>query len=354
MIFLLGIRMDFHLGNVGGGPEPNFEKDHLHGLHRWTSDAQVCVAPGTEAGVAAEIVVTDVQSTDECVFAINDDNFAVVAEINLQTGPPVAVGPERAALDAGFTHLAKVRGGKFVGADFVEEKMNPDACLGPGHEGVFERGAESVVHDDEEVDEDVVLRLLQRFEQGVESSLAIDEDLDVIAVDLREAAETFGGFHQRGGVLDLVFEEGGAQVHGVLDETFIVGSPGADIASEFVSTKDPVERNSDVRHRGEGDDPCDGALRGAPIHDDVNGMQNTDDVHKQQPEGGWQGNGFCWRHPETISAKVGKVRRKEVRSAGYGVIVDGLDGGRGRAAPGTACGKTPQPQLGGCHRELVG
>lgn len=185
-------------GDVVGGPEPILEKDQLDGLHGGATEAEVGVAPGAEALAFAEVFVADIQSAHEGLAAVDDDDLAVVAEVQLQARPPVAVGAEGAGLDAGVLHLAQVGFGEFVGTELVEEEVDAHAFAGLLDEGVLESGADPVAFDDEEIDEDVAVGLLDGAEEGVEGGLAVDEDLDLVAVDLREATQFFGGLHEGG------------------------------------------------------------------------------------------------------------------------------------------------------------
>ena len=106
--------------DVPGGPEPIFEEHQLDGLHGWAAHLQVGIAPFAEALIAAKVFVAHVEATDEGAFAIADDDFPVVSEVQLKTRPPMAVDAERVALDAGFFEGVEVAARELVGADFVE------------------------------------------------------------------------------------------------------------------------------------------------------------------------------------------------------------------------------------------
>ncbi len=187
-----------YFGDVVGGPEPVLEKDELDGLHGGTAEAEVGVTPSAEAFASAEVFVADIQSAHEGFAAVDDDDLAVVAKVQLEARPPVAVGAEGAGLDAGLLHFAQVGLGEFVGTELVEEEVDAHAFPCPFDEGVLEAGADPVAFDDEEIDEDVAVGLRDGAEEGVEGGFAVDEDLDLVAVDLGEAAQFLGSLHEGG------------------------------------------------------------------------------------------------------------------------------------------------------------
>ena len=75
-----------------GGEIPVFQEDELQAVHRLAIDAQVGVAPGVLAAAEAAVAVADVDAADEADPAVDHDNLAMGAEIDV-------VGPEPGQAD---------------------------------------------------------------------------------------------------------------------------------------------------------------------------------------------------------------------------------------------------------------
>ena len=134
-------------------PIPVLQISELDRLNGRATQAQVGVAPSTEAYVATEVFVADVEAADEGFASVGHNDFSVVAEVQLQPRPPETIRSEGMALDAGFLEFAQVFSGKFVGADFVKNEVNADSGAGAFDERILEAVADSVVLYDEEVDQ---------------------------------------------------------------------------------------------------------------------------------------------------------------------------------------------------------
>ena len=93
------------------GPEPVFGKGFLQAGQHWAADLYVGIAPRRQFGVASQVLIANVVPTDEALQAVDDDDLAVVAEVDLEAIEPAVTGAEGTYLNAAFTQrLAVCRG----------------------------------------------------------------------------------------------------------------------------------------------------------------------------------------------------------------------------------------------------
>lgn len=74
-------------GEIGDGAcdgEPVFAPGELNGEGGGPDEVEVGIAPGGELWVFAEVFVADVDATEEGFAAVDDDDFAVLAEVDLE------------------------------------------------------------------------------------------------------------------------------------------------------------------------------------------------------------------------------------------------------------------------------
>jgi hypothetical protein len=98
-------------------------------------DLDVGVAPWADGWIFAEVFVADVVAADEGGAAVGDDDFAVIAEVELEAVGVAFAGVEGTDVDAGVAEGTEIGGGETVAADFVEEDVAADAGAGAFGEG---------------------------------------------------------------------------------------------------------------------------------------------------------------------------------------------------------------------------
>ncbi len=140
------------------------------------------VAPGRQGRLVAEIFDTDVMSADEGTLAVDHDDLAVIAEIELETVDEFA-RRECVDLDLALAQRIHIVARQVGRADAVIEEVDPDAGRRAGEQFVAQGTAERVVAHDEELDDDVVPRMVDRIEDRVEGRGAVDEQAQMIAGD---------------------------------------------------------------------------------------------------------------------------------------------------------------------------
>jgi hypothetical protein len=73
---------------------PILEERELESGDGGALDAEVGVAPGSEAAAAPHVFVADIETAEEGGAGIDDDEFAVVAEVDLEAASELSVGDE--------------------------------------------------------------------------------------------------------------------------------------------------------------------------------------------------------------------------------------------------------------------
>ena len=101
-MYVFGI--DIELSFVAAGT-PVEEKTHLELVGSVTLDLQMGVPPVTHFFLKAQILVADVKPSDETGFAVNNDNFAVVAVVQAEVDKTKLRGEENTILSAGGLQL---------------------------------------------------------------------------------------------------------------------------------------------------------------------------------------------------------------------------------------------------------
>src|SRR5678816_1519795 len=124
------------------------------------------IPPGAELGIFAEVFVPNVMPADKRGVAIDDDDLAVIPEIELKPVRVTFSRVEWAHVYAGGTKLIHVGRRQIVTADFVVEHVAADACLRLCDERIFQTATQAVVVDDVELDEHVFASRRDGFEDG--------------------------------------------------------------------------------------------------------------------------------------------------------------------------------------------
>ncbi len=123
--------------------------------------------------------------------------------------------------------------------------------------------------DDEELDQDVFLRLGDSFENAVDRRIAVHQELDLVTAqdgNLRKVFAGSGGGH--------FVRPSGTQIEGIhagqlgdVPDLVIALLSRCDIALELASPKNPVGRHRHVGKGVEGHGPGHGPLCGSGLHD---------------------------------------------------------------------------------------
>jgi hypothetical protein len=101
------------------------------------SSFDVGIAPSADFRVFAEVFVADVVAADEGLAAVGDDNFAVVAKVELEAIGAALVGIKGAGLDSRGPQIGEVGAGQLEAADLVVEQVTADPGAGAGDQRVL-------------------------------------------------------------------------------------------------------------------------------------------------------------------------------------------------------------------------
>jgi hypothetical protein len=187
------------IGHLLGRPVPVLEKGELDCEDGWPRDPDVGVTPVPELGVPPHVLVADVVTADPGGVAVNDHDLTVIAEVDLKAVAGAFSGVEVEDLDAGVAELFEIALGQAAASDLVVQEIYSDTGTGSLEQGRLELAAELVIMDDEELDQDVFLRLGDSFENAGERRIAVHQELDLVAAqkwDLRQVLPGPGGRRQ--------------------------------------------------------------------------------------------------------------------------------------------------------------
>jgi hypothetical protein len=90
--------------------------------HR-AADLDMGIAPRRQARVRAEIFDADVVAADERAVAVDDDDLAMVAEVQLEAVDELAAGRERMHVDAAAAQRVDVAARQIEAADAVVQQI---------------------------------------------------------------------------------------------------------------------------------------------------------------------------------------------------------------------------------------
>ena len=154
-------------------------------------EPHVRVPPGPKVRIAADVLVAHIQAADISHAAVDHDDFAVVAEIDLERVPPPPVAAERSDRHAGRRQVAfeGARAADAAAADLVVQEQHADAFPGLADQPRLQFPPQLIVANDEELDEDVFLGRVDPAEDLAESRLAVHQQLDEIAVRERHLGQ---------------------------------------------------------------------------------------------------------------------------------------------------------------------
>ena len=255
------------VSEVFRAPVPVFEEGQLSLQDSWACEFEEGIAPVSEF-TFANVVHADIHAADVGRFTVDDDDFAVVAEVDADdVAQEEAFTVERLDVDTSLTHGADVARGKFVGTDFIVDDVDADAFGGALEEEFAECSADQVVFDDIEFDEDVFLGVFDSLVDSGVCFLGVDEQSAGITFVDREVGQLAERAEQRGAIpqveSEAFFEFLFDAVRGVVQVIVFIQVVAAyfDIAVEASRAQDEEERNSDPGEADEGNYPGDAALR---------------------------------------------------------------------------------------------
>src|SRR5690606_30320727 len=239
------------------------EEGELDPLHDGPLEGDVGVAPGAELRVEPEVLVAHVEPAHVPAHAVDDDDLAVVAEVEAEPAAPRAPPAEPGDAHAGLVQLLEVPLREVVAADLVVEEVDADARAGLLDQPPLELPAQAVVADDVELGEDVALGRLDPREDGVEGGPAVDEEAEVVAARERERGELLERPELDApavvgpplGVGDVVGQEAAAGVLQAHLDRPVEVAERPDVFAELDAPEDPVERERDEGDGEEGEDP---------------------------------------------------------------------------------------------------
>ena len=102
--------------------------------HGWAIDPHMRVAPGAKACAAAHVFVAGVEAAEKGGAGVNDDQLAVVAEVDLEAASELAISNEGFDLDPLCTKVGRPVGRERLGADLVVEHAAFHSSLGGSSE----------------------------------------------------------------------------------------------------------------------------------------------------------------------------------------------------------------------------
>jgi hypothetical protein len=244
----------------------------------------MCISPRAQAGVLSHVFIANIQATDKGGLSIHNDDFAMIAKIDLKAiGRSLCSFKARHLNACGF-QIAKIGIGQGVAADFVIQKENGNIAFCFLDQTEFYFTAQAVILDDEELKQDVGLRRFDGFENTGHDLLTVYEQLHAIAL----GEGHFDELSQRVKVAQLLIEVSVVPrlvvFFNLSQDIFeVLGGAalqGFEIALKLISPKQPIEWESKIRESEQGDDPGNGALRRSGAHDGVEDAENGEEVTK--------------------------------------------------------------------------
>ncbi len=252
------------------------------------------VAPGAVARVEPEMLVADVEPAGEGDPAIDHDELAVVAVVDLEPSQRTARPARREDLDPGGAQVAHEGPGQAEPAERVMEQGDRDAGPRPLHERVLQPLPDAVVADDVELDENIVLGGRDGLEDGAVGVLPVDQEVDTVAAARREPGEPLEGRQAavaRPGLAGGTLAPGGQR--GLRRAAAEPEAAVVDIA------EDEVEQDPRDRHRQDEDRPGDRTLRRPRRLD----RPERDEDGAERDDGGQRGNRQGVDHPVRSPAR---------------------------------------------------
>ncbi len=268
-----------------GGEGPVFDECLLELAHDGAFDAEVEVLDGIARVGGQDVVVADIHAAGEGGLTVHDEDFSVVAQVDVGHAPVEEGGHEDGVVDVAPVEGA-VDGGEGVArADVVNEDAHFDAARDGVAEGVGEAEAGGVVVEDVGAEGDAAGRLCDGVEHGGIGLVAILEGCDAVAIEERGPADAVDGEGEGCEVLVFGGEGGGGE--GVFFVARFEGgwSAAAEMRGAALNAVDAEENVEHGAHDGEEKDQADPGGRGAGVALVENGVACRPDINDQQDRG---------------------------------------------------------------------
>ena len=225
------------------------------------------IAPRRQWRFFAQVFIADVMPADKPGNTVHHHDFAMVAEVDLETVEPAAASGECLDLHAGVTQRLHIAMGQGVAADPVVEHVNSHALCGFFFQQSMQLAAEFVVVNDEELEQHGGLGVADGVEDRAEGGVAVDQQAYFVISQARHAPQL--GHGAQGGI-----RAGVARSQRLLDPRapvqlgdgavhFLVGlATCLDISVEGAAAKNQVGDQREVGDEHQRQGPGDGALGG--------------------------------------------------------------------------------------------
>ncbi len=269
------------------------------------------VTPVADIRIQPQVLIANIVATDPGHMPVDNDDLAVIAEVELEAVAAPLSGIESGNLHASLAQLAtQPRAVKIAAAYFIVEQVYADTGARLVRQDPADAPAQVVVANNVRLKQDVVLGGFQAAENTVEGLLAINQQLDSIAPRCRYTREVeegvvdgFGGRaeNQMFGHLGscLLQQLAGFLLHGIalFQITVELGAPEYQIAG-----------HCKIGYREQGNGPGDGTLRRAYVDDGLDGRDDTQCIEQDHRNGDDLGVHF---QPQTAyPAPASKWRRR--------------------------------------------
>src|SRR5690606_31319732 len=168
-------QLPLQLRHEFAGPVPILEKSQLQGVHRGPAQVQAGIAPRRQHRVFVEVFIANITAAEHAGRAVDDNDLAVVAKIQLQPVARAFGGVERADVDTAGNQGFDVAAPQLEAADLVIQKQHGDAFAHFRDQFIVQLGADIVIANDVVLEQYVVARVVDCLEQRRKNLFAIDQ-----------------------------------------------------------------------------------------------------------------------------------------------------------------------------------
>ncbi|CAB3771725.1 hypothetical protein LMG29739_06098 [Paraburkholderia solisilvae] len=246
------------------------------------------IAPRGKRRLAAQILDADIVAADERALAIDHDDLAVIAEIELEAVDEALVGRERMHLDAARAHRGDIAMRQIEAADAVVQHIRAHTLRDFRDQRVLDQLTERVGAHDEKLHDHIAACVFNRFEDRGEGGFAVHQRAHRVARQERHARQARQRTHEvRAERLRGPFMRRLRVPFGRLRaraQQFVAEAARIDIAGEFAAAEKQIRNERQIRHRDERYRPCDRTLRGTGMQDRMacgDGAQQVAEKHQR-------------------------------------------------------------------------
>ena len=156
--------------------EPVVGENHLEFAHRHAGDLDLHVAPRPDRGIFAGVFAAHVHPADKTMFAVDDLDFAMIAQGKRPAIAQGMGGAKPGKFPAGLDERREMRAPQAEATDAIEKQPHFHAALRRGHEMSEHFAATRVIAPDVKLDMHVPARLVDPLGQRREELAAIDQE----------------------------------------------------------------------------------------------------------------------------------------------------------------------------------